>query len=184
EICERSGGAAVLEGSIAKLGSRYVLWLRARSCRTGDVLGQEQAQAETEDEVLNALTQIAIRIRARLEQSLSEIGEHSAPLEQVTTPSLEALKLYTAARTAVFTRGLAAAIPHLQRAIAIDPQFAMAHGYLGFWYWNMGQTDLAMEPSLKAYELRDRVGDQERFFIQFLYDRQVTGNLQKELDTI
>ena len=184
EICERTGGTAVLEGSIASLGNRYVLWLRARNCRTGDILGQEQVEAGTKEEVLDALTRIAVQIRARLGESLSTIEEHSTPLEQATTPSLEALKAYSAARSALFVRGFAAAIPHLQRAIAIDPQFAMAQADLGFFYWNMGQTDLAMEPTLKAYELRERVSDRERFFIQFLYDRQVTGNLQKELETI
>ena len=184
EICERTGGTAVLEGSIASLGSQYVLWLRARNCSTGDILGQEQAQPASKEEVLNALTRIAVQIRARLGESLPTIREHSTSLEQVTTASQEALKAYSTARNAVATRGFAAAIPHLQRAIAIDPQFAMAHADLGFFYWNMGQTDLAVEPCLKAYELRDRVSDQERFFILFLYDRQVTGNLQKELDTI
>ena len=184
EICERTGGTAVLEGSIGSLGSQYVLWLRARNCLTGDILGQEQAKAERKEEVLNALTRIAVQIRARLGESLGTIREHSIPLEQATTPSLEALKAYSAGRKALFSRGLSAAIPHLQRAIAIDPQFALAQADLGFFYWNMGQTDLAMEPILKAYELRERVSDQERFFIQFLYDRQVTGNLQKELETI
>ena len=86
-------------------------------------------------------------------KSLATIEEHSTPLEQATTQSLEALKAYSAARNTVFARGFAAAIPHLQRAIAIDPQFAMAHAHLGFFYWNMGQTDLAMEHTLKAYEL-------------------------------
>ncbi len=184
EICERTGGTAVLEGSIASLGSQYVLWLRARDCPAGDILGQEQTQAGRKEEVLNALTRIAVRIRARLGESLSTIRDHSTPLEQATTPSLEALKAYSAARTALFAHGFAAAIPHLQRAIAIDPQFAMAQADLGFFLWNMGQTDLAMAPTLRAYELRDRVSDRERFFILFLYDRQVTGNLQKELGTI
>ena len=105
EICERTGGTAVLEGSIASLGSQYVLWLRARNCRTGDILGQEQAQAGRKEEVLNALTRIAVQIRARLGESLSTIREHSTPLEQATTPSLEALKAYSAARNAVYTRG-------------------------------------------------------------------------------
>ena len=99
EICERTGGTAVLEGSIASLGSQYVLWLRARNCGTGDILGQEQAQAERKEDVLNALTRIAVQIRARLGESLSTIQEHSTPLEQATTPSLEALKAYSAART-------------------------------------------------------------------------------------
>jgi tetratricopeptide (TPR) repeat protein len=184
EICERTGGTAVLEGSIASLGSQYVLWLGARNCSTGDILGQEQARAQRKEEVLDALTRIAIQIRARLGESLATIREHSTPLEQATTPSLEALKAYSIARNAVFARGSAAAIPHLQRAIAIDPQFAMAHADLGFFYWNMGHTDLGAEHVRKAYELRDRVSDRERLFILFLYDRQVTGNLQKELGTI
>jgi len=184
EICERTGGTAVLEGSITGLGSQYVVWLRARNSRTGDVLGQEQAQAGRKEEVLNALARIAVQIRTRLGESLASIQEHSTPLEQATTSSLEALKAYSAARNALFARGFAAAIPHLQRAIAIDLQFAMGHADLGFFYWNMGQTDLAIEPTLKAFELRDRVSDPERLFILFLYDRQVTGNLQKELGTI
>lgn len=94
------------------------------------------------------------------------------------------MKAYSVARNALFARGFAAAIPDLQRAIAIDPRFAMAHADLGFFYWNMGHTDAGAEHVRKAYELRDRVSDRERLFILFLYDRQVTGNLQKELGTI
>uniref|UniRef100_Q024W6 Serine/threonine protein kinase n=1 Tax=Solibacter usitatus (strain Ellin6076) TaxID=234267 RepID=Q024W6_SOLUE len=184
EICERTGGTAVLEGSVASLGSQYILWLRARSCRSGDVLGQEQAQAGTKEQVLEALTRIAAQIRARLGESLSSIREHSTPLEHATTSSLEALKAYSAARIAMFARGFAAAVPDLQRAIAIDPHFAMAQADLGFFHWNMGQTDLGAEYVRKAYEFRERVSDQERLFILFLYDRQVTGNLQKELETL
>jgi tetratricopeptide (TPR) repeat protein len=184
EICERTGGTAVLDGSIASLGSQYVLWLRARNCSTGDILGQEQAQAEKKEQVLDALTRIAAQIRARLGDSLATIREHSTTLEQATTPSLEALKAYSIARNALFARGFAAAIPHLQRAIAIDPQFAMAHADLGFFYWNMGHTDVGAEHVRKAYELRDGLSERERLFILFLYDRQVTGNLQKELGTI
>jgi tetratricopeptide (TPR) repeat protein len=184
EICERTGGAAVLDGSIASLGGHYVLWLRARNCRTGDILGHEQVQAERKEEVLSALTRIAVQIRARLDESLATIREDSAPLEEATTHSLEALKAYTAARNAVFTRGLAAAIPDLQRAIAIDPEFAMALADLGFYHWNMGQTDIGTEYVRRAYEFRTRVSERERFFILFLYDRQVTGNLQKELETL
>jgi serine/threonine protein kinase/tetratricopeptide (TPR) repeat protein len=184
EICERAGGTAVLEGSIASVGSQYVLWLRARDCRSGDVLGREQVQARSKEDVLDALTRIAVQIRARLGESLATIEAHSTPLEEATTHSLEALKAYSAARQALFARGFAAAIPHLQRAIAIDPQFAMAQADLGFFYWNMGQTDLAAEPILNAWELRDRVSDRERFFIHFLYEGRLTGNLQKELATI
>src|SRR5580704_7305405 len=184
EICERTGSDAVLEGSIAGLGSQYVLWLRARNCRTGEVLAEEQAQAARKEEVLNALSRMAVQIRTRLGESLATIQEHSTPLEQATTSSLEALKAYSAGRNAAFTHGVAAAIPHLQRAIAIDPQFAMAYGDLSIYYWNMGQTDLSAEYTRKAYALRDRVSDRERLWILFLYDRQVTGNLQRELQTL
>jgi tetratricopeptide (TPR) repeat protein len=184
EICERAGGAIVLDGSIASLGSQYVIWIRARNCHSGDILAQEQVQTGRKEEVLTALTGVAVRVRARLGQLIAAIKEHSTPLQEVTTSSLEALRVYSASRKALFARGFAAAIPHLQRAIAIDPEIAMAHADLGFFYWNMGQTDLAMEPTLKAYALRDRVSERERFFILFLYDRQVTGNLHKELETI
>src|SRR5205085_3015449 len=120
----------------------------------------------------------------RLGESLATIQEHSKPLEEATTVSLEALKAFSAGRTAMYAHGAAASIPHLQRAIAIDPQFAMAIGELSFAYSNMGQTDLAAEYSRKAYQLRDRVSDRERLWILFLYDRQVTGNLQRELQTL
>ncbi|HTA67353.1 MAG TPA: protein kinase [Bryobacteraceae bacterium] len=184
EICERTGGSAVLEGSIAGLGSQYVLWLRARNCQTGEVLAEEQAQTASKEKVLDALSRIAIQIRTRLGESLVTIQEHSTPLEEATTPSLEALQAYSAGKIANYAGGSPAAIPHLQRAIAIDPQFAMAHADLGFMSWNMGQTDLGAEEVRIAYGLRDRVSDRERRYILMLYDRQVTGNLQKELQTL
>ncbi|MGH9664574.1 MAG: tetratricopeptide repeat protein, partial [Bryobacteraceae bacterium] len=184
EICERTGGSAVLEGSIAGLGSQYVLWLRARKCQTGEVLAEEQVQTESKEKVLNALSRIAIQTRARLGESLATIQEHSTPLEQATTSSLEALQAYSSAKIAMYAGGGPAAIPHLQQAIAIDPQFAIAHADLGFMSWNMGQTDLGAEEVRIAYGLRDRVSDRERRYILMLYDRQVTGNLQKELQTL
>ena len=184
EICERSGSAAVLEGSIACLGTQYVLWLRASKSDTGTVLAQEQAEARRKEEVLNALSRIAVQIRTRLDESLVRVQEHSTPLEQVTTSSLEALKAYSSGRIALNTRGESAAIPHLQRAIAIDPQLAMAYADLSILYWNMGQTELSVEYTRKAYELRDRVSDRERFWILFLYDRQATGNLPRVLQTL
>ncbi|MFL6450494.1 MAG: hypothetical protein ACJ746_22865 [Bryobacteraceae bacterium] len=153
EICQRTGGTAVLEGSIAGLGRQYVLWLRARNCDSGAVLAQEQVQAGAKEEVLNALSRISIQIRTRLGESLATIREHSRPLEQATTSSLEALKAYSAGRSAIFSQGGPAGIPHFQRAIAIDPQFAMAYGDLSIGYWNMGQTDLSAEYTRKAYEL-------------------------------
>ena len=184
EICERTGSAAVLEGSIAALGSQYVLWLRARNCDTGDVLAEEQAQAEGKEEVLNALSRIAIQIRTRLGESLATIQEHSTPLEQATTSSLEALKAYSAGRIAIFAHGAPAAIPHFQHAIAIDPQFAMAHAISDLCCGTWAKPIWEPTKSRIAYGLRDRVSDRERRFILMLYDRQVTGNLQKELQTL
>jgi len=184
EICERTSGTAVLEGSIASLGSQYVLWLRARNCRTGDALAQAQALAGKKEEVLNALSRVALQIRTRLGESLATVQEHSTPLEQATTRSLEALKAYSTAKIADYADGGSAAIPHLQQAIAIDPQFAMAHADLGWRSWDMGQTDLGAEEVRIAYGLRDRVSDRERRYILMLYDREVTGNLQKELQTL
>ena len=184
EICGPTGSAAVLEGSITGLGIQYVLGLRARSCRTGDTLDTEQAQAGKKEEVLNALGRIAVQIRNRLGESLATVQEHSTPLEEATTPSLEALKAYSAGKDAQYSRGPAAAKPHYQRAIAIDPQFAMALADLGFMDNMMGETDLGAEYTRKAYALRDRVSDREKLYILMLYDRQVTGNLQKELQTL
>jgi tetratricopeptide (TPR) repeat protein len=184
EICERTSGAAVLEGLIANLGSQYVLWLRARNCQTGDALAQEQALAGRKEEVLNALSRVALQIRTRLGESLATIQEHSTPLQQATTSSLEALKAYSAAKIADYAHGGSASFPHLQQAIAIDPQFAMAHADLGWRSWDMGQTDLGAAEVRIAYGLRDRVSDRERRYILMLYDREVTGNLQKELQTL
>jgi tetratricopeptide (TPR) repeat protein len=184
EICERTGSTAVLEGSISGLGSQYVLWLRARNCRNGQVLAEDQLQTERKEEVLKALSGIAIRMRTRLGESLASVQEHSTPLEQATTSSLEALKAYSAAEIAMYAHSSPAAIPYLQQAISIDPEFAMAHADLGFMSWNMGQTDLGAEEVRIAYRLRDRVSDRERRYILMLYDRQVTGNLQKELQTL
>ena len=184
EICERTGSSAVLEGSIAALGSQYILWLRARNCLTGEVLAEEQAQAERKERVLQALSGIAIQMRTRLGESLASVQEHSTALEEATTSSLEALKAYSAATIALSAHGPPAAIPHYQHAIAIDPQFAMAHAYLGYRWSDMGQTDQGADEVRKAYALRDRVSDRERRFILMLYDRQVTGNLQKASQTL
>jgi serine/threonine protein kinase/tetratricopeptide (TPR) repeat protein len=184
EICERTGSTAVLEGSIAPIGSQYVLWLRARNCRTGDVLAEEQAQAIEKEKVLDALSRIAVQTRTRLGESLASIQEHSTPLAEATTGSIEALKAYSAGQVAKYTSGGPAALPHYRQAIALDPQFAMAHADIGFTASGMGQTELGEQEVSIAYNLRDRVSDRERLYITMLYDRQVTGNLQKELHTL
>src|SRR5207249_5965821 len=123
ELCERTGSAAVLDGSIAALGSQYVLGLRAKSCRTGEVLDDEQVQAARKEDVLNALSQIAGRFRTRVGESLATVEKHSTPLAEATTPSLEALKAYSAGKNVVFSEDEAAALPLFRRAIEIDPKF-------------------------------------------------------------
>ena len=183
EVCERSASGAVLLGSIESLGSQYVLGLRAENCRTGEVLADEQARASRKEEVLDALTRIASKFRTRVGEALTSVKQHETPLAEATTYSLEALKAYSTATRLNYTQGPGAAEPHFQRAIAIDPQFAMAHAYLGFMYSNLGESDLAAASTSKAYQLRDRVSDPEKFYIELLYDRQVTGNLEREGQT-
>ena len=128
-VCVRTGSAAVLQGSIAALGSQYVLGLRAKHCTTGDILADEQAQATRKEEVLIALSEMATRFRTRVGESLATIEKHSRPLAEATTPSLDALKAYSDA-VKEFTR--ARRVTLLQRAVALDPEFAVAHAQLGF----------------------------------------------------
>jgi tetratricopeptide (TPR) repeat protein len=182
EICERTASAAVLDGSIARLGSQYVLGLSARDCRSGKVLDEEQAPAARKEEVLGALSQIARRFRTRIGESLATIEKHSTPLEEATTSSLDALKAYSAARKVAYTTGTSAAVPLMKRAIEIDPKFAMAHAQLGLWY-GAQESALSVETATRAWELRDRASDPEKFFITANYETQVTGNLLKAQET-
>jgi tetratricopeptide (TPR) repeat protein len=184
QICERTAGAAILEGSIASLGSQYVLGLRARNCKTGRILDQEQIQAARREDVLNSLSQIASKFRTRVGESLATVEQHSTPLASATTPSLEALKAYSAGMKVVVSAGNAAAIPFYRRAVEIDPKFALAYAQLGVSYSAIGESVLSAESTTKAWRLRDRVSDRERFFIDSTYDRQVTGNLEKAYQTL
>jgi tetratricopeptide (TPR) repeat protein len=180
-VCARTDSAAVLHGSIAALGSQYVIGLRATDCATGDILADEQAQAGRKEEVLRTLSEIATSFRTRVGESLATIEKHSMPLEDATTPSLEALKAFSAAmRTFVTPKRL----PLLQRAVELDPQFAIAHAQVGFRLSTLGESALARQSLLKAYELRHRASDVERFYIETLYDRDVTGNLEREQRTL
>ncbi|MGD0049018.1 MAG: protein kinase [Bryobacteraceae bacterium] len=179
QICERSASAAVLDGRIDKLGSKYVLGLRAKNCRSGEVLDEEQAQANRKEDVLNVLSQIASRFRSRVGESLAMVEKHSTPLPEATTPSLEALEAYSTGMKVARTTGNVAAVPFFKRAVEIDPKFAMAYARLGLQYSNTGESVLAAESTSKAYRLRDRASDAERFFIAANYHRQVTGNLEK-----
>ena len=184
QICERTASAAVLEGSIARVGSQYVLGLRARNCNTGNILDQEQAVAAKSEDVLNSLSQIARRFRTRAGESLATVERHSTPLAEATTSSLEALKAYSTGMKASLSSGTAAALPFFRRAVEIDPKFAMASAHLGLAYSAAGESVLSAESTTKAWQLRDRVSDPERFFIDFTYDRQVTGNLEKAYQTL
>lgn len=184
EICQRTGSAAVLEGSIAPLGTHYVLGLRASNCRTGDVLDEEQVQAGRKEDVPDALSQIAKTFRTRVGESLATIDIHSTPLEEATTSSLDALKAYSAGWKINSTAGPVPALALFKRAAEIDPQFAMAFANMGLAYSGLGEASLSAEATRRSYELRDRTSDPERFFISTLYDREVTGNLERELQTL
>jgi serine/threonine protein kinase len=180
ELCQRAQSAAVINGSIASLGSQYVLGLRAASCRTGDSLAQEQVTADGKELVLNALGGAASKLRAKLGESLSTLQKLDTPVEQATTPSLEALQAYSLGRWTMTGKGDdAGAVPLFQRAIHLDPNFAMAYASLGTSYWNLGESRLATENSLKAYELRDRVSEREKFYIESQYYLDGTGDLEK-----
>ncbi len=181
-VCVRTGGAAVLHGSIAALGSQYVLGLRATNCATGDILADEQAQASRKEDVLSTLSQMATRFRTRVGESLATVERYSTPLE-ATTPSIEALQAYSAGMKAAFS-GSVRALPLFQRAVAIDPDFALAHANVGFRYSGVGESALGRQSLLKAYQLRNRASDAERFFIETLYDRDFTGNLERERRTL
>jgi len=179
EVCERTFSAAVVVGSISSLGNQYVLGLRATNCHTGEIIDDQQATSAKKEDVLNVLGLMATRFRTKAGESLITIKEHNAPHLEATTPSLEAWKLYAAAYKVGISDDNAAAVPLLQRAIQLDPNFALAYAFLGRVYGDIGKPDLAAQSVRKAYELRDRASDHERFFITLSYDVQVTGNLEE-----
>ena len=183
EICQRTGSAAVLDGSIAPLGTAYVLGLRAIDCHTGDVLDAEQVQAARKEDVLNALSQVASNFRTKIGESLATVKQYDTPLAEATTPSIEALKAYSAAWKVSTTIGSATAVPLYKHVVDLDPQFAMAYAMLGRMYGDIGESSLAAQSTGKAYELRDRASDRERFFIVASRDTVVTGNLRRAQQT-
>jgi eukaryotic-like serine/threonine-protein kinase len=183
EVCERIASAAVLEGRIDQLGSQYVLGMRAINCHTGEVLDEEQGQAASKEDVLNSLSQIAGKFRTRIGESLATVEKHNVPLPDVTTKSLEALKAYSMAGNVWSSSGPAAAMPHFRRAAELDPQFALAHAWLGRMYGELFEPLKAGESERKAYELRSRVSDVERFFIVVPHELDVSGNVIKARET-
>src|SRR6266853_710992 len=178
EVCQRTASAATIEGSISSLGSQYVLGLKAVNCRNGDLLAQEQVTATGKEQVLKSLGEASSKIREKLGESLTSVQKYDAPPENVTTPSLEALKAYSLGYRAQIVKGdYPAAVPFFQQAIGLDPNFAMAHARLGTIFSNLGQMTRCAESTRKAFDLRDRVSERERFYVTSHYEALVTGNL-------
>jgi len=179
EICLRAGSAAVLDGTIAQIGTQYLLTLKALNCINGESLASTEAQAGDKNHVLDALAKTALEIRSKLGESLSTVQKFDTPLEQATTPSLEALKAFSLAVQIHTTVGDAAAVPYYQQAIALDPKFALAYVWLGISYVGVGELSMDVECTRKAYELRDRTSEPEKYFVTARFHKVVTGNLEK-----
>jgi serine/threonine protein kinase len=180
EICQRTGSAAVLTGSISSLGSEYVVGLKAMNCRTGDRLAQDQVQAAKKEEVLKTLDQATTKLRTALGESLSTVQKYDTPIQEATTSSLEALQAYSLGVKAESEKGDIAAIPFYRRAIELDPDFALAYSTLGIVYVaDLTEPGLAAENLRKAYELRNRVSEREKLNVTGAYYSFVTGELER-----
>jgi tetratricopeptide (TPR) repeat protein/predicted Ser/Thr protein kinase len=180
ELCQRTASTAVLDGSIAQVGTQYLLTLKAVNCSNGESLASTQAQAGDKNRVLDALGKATSEIRSKLGESLSSVRRFDTPLEQATTPSLEALKAYSLGQEVLGEKGdPAAAVPLFERAVRLDPNFAVAYAALGTSYMNLGQEILPAQNMKRAYELRDRVSERERFYLEAHYYGTVTGDLEK-----
>jgi len=179
QVCQRTGAVAVLDPSIGQIGSQYNLVLNVENCSTGETLSTAQAVAADKNHVLEALGSVATSIRGKLGESLASIQKFNKPLAEVTTPSLEALQAYTLGHQAISNADSSASIAPLQRGLSLDPNFAMAYVGLGTAYSNLGESSLAAENMKKAYDLRDRVSEREKFNISAHYSQIVTGDLLK-----
>jgi serine/threonine protein kinase/predicted Zn-dependent protease len=179
ELCQRVGSKAMLAGSISSLGNEYVIGLNAINCATGDTLVAEQARASGKGEVLKALDNSASALRTKLGESLASVQKFATPIDEATTSSLEALKAFSMGRRIFLEKGDVAGLPHFQRAVELDPNFALAYSYLGSVYTNLGQATLASENAKKAYDLRERVSEREKYRISASYYGFVTGDLDK-----
>jgi tRNA A-37 threonylcarbamoyl transferase component Bud32/predicted Zn-dependent protease len=179
EVCERAGSKAYIAGSISNLGKDYVIGLKTVNCQTGDLLAQEQVQADGKEKVLDALGGAAAKLRANLGESLSTVRKLDTPLAQATTPSLEALQAYSAGARLSGNDDDTGAVPFFQQAIRLDSNFAMAYALLGTSYFNLGETSLAAENTRKAYDLRARVSEREKFSIESQYYDLAIGDQEK-----
>jgi eukaryotic-like serine/threonine-protein kinase len=183
EVCQRTGSKAMLTGSIAGLGSQYVIGLKAVNCNTGDVLAEAQEQAASKEAVLKALDAAAVSLRSKLGESLSSVQKYATPVEEATTASLEALKAYSLGTKMVFSKGDTAALPFFQRAVDLDLNFAMAYAWISGFYGDLNEVGRAAENARKAYELREKVSERERFYIEGNYYFFATGEQEKAAQT-
>lgn len=179
EVCQRTNATVEIEGSIATLGNQYVLGLNAVNCNTGEALAQEQVTANGKERVLPALSNAASELRSKLGESRASLEEFDVPLDQVTTPSLEALQAWSLGDQALWKSDFPSAISLLQRAVTIDPNFSAAHAGMGIVYGFLGENDRAAEEITKGYDLRDRASEHEKFFITADYDAIVMGDVEK-----
>jgi len=183
EVCQRTESKLVVTGSVASLGSKYVLGLNAVDCQTGGSVTRQQVQVAKKEDVLDALDDLATTLRQKVGESFSTIAKYDTPIKEATTPSLEALKTYSLGIKTRSLQGDAAAIPLFKRAIELDPSFAMAFASLGISYLNLAQFSLASENFQTAYGLRERVSERERLIISAYYFTWVTGELDKANQT-
>ncbi|HEV7218866.1 MAG TPA: protein kinase [Terriglobales bacterium] len=183
ELCQRVGSKAYIAGSIASLGSEYVLGLKAVNCQTGDPLAEKQVTAGSKEKVLDALGEAASKLRTELGESLATVQKFDVPLEQATTSSLEALKAYGLGNRARNEKGYAAALPYHQRAIELDPNFAMGYRQVGGDYVSMGELERASEYFSKAFQLREHASEREKLAIAANYYGTVTGEQDKAAQT-
>jgi eukaryotic-like serine/threonine-protein kinase len=179
ELCQRAGSKAYLAGSIGSLGSEYVLGLKAVNCQSGDTLAEEQVTAASKEKVLDALGEAASELRGELGESLATVQKFDVPLAEATTSSLQALKAYSLGRKAAHEKGPAAALPYDQRAIELDPNFAMGYGAVGNEYSNLSELGRASQYYTKAFQLRDHTSEREKLVISADYYRTVTGEVDK-----
>ena len=178
ELCLRTGSKAFILGSISNLGGQYVIGIDAIGCSSGDTLAREQGQAAGKQDVLKSLSSAASKLRTHLGESLASVQKFDVPVE-ATTPSLEALKAFSMGISTLRAKGNADAIPFFKRAIELDPNFAVAYTSLGVVYGNLGQASLAAENLKKAYDLRDRVSEREKYRITSMYYQSGTGEIEQ-----
>ena len=183
EVCQRAGSKAYIAGAIASLGDQYVLGLKAVNCHSGETLAQEQVTAASKEKVLDALGETASHLRRQLGESLATVQKLDVPLSEATTTSLDALQAYSLGMKASSEKGAAAALPYHQHAIELDPNFAMAYESVGVDYYSMGELGRASEYFTKAFQLRDHNSEREKLTIAAEYYQNVTGELEKAIQT-